>query len=226
MAELTIYIGNKNYSSWSLRAWLALKQSGAMFDEVVIPLDRTDSTANLRRHSPNGRVPVLQDGGLTIWDSLAICEYLAEQFPAARLWPEHREPRAQARAISNEMHAGFAALREGLPMDISRRWPLGNRLAKAGPDIERVTAIWRDCRGRFGSRAANGPGDFLFGGFTIADAMFAPVVTQFATYSVPLDSICGAYVEAMQRWPAMQDWTSAAKAEPWVINYDVNSGVA
>src|SRR5262249_31356722 len=111
MAELTIYIGNKNYSSWSLRAWLALKQSGAMFEEVVIPLDRTDSTANLRRHSPNGRVPVLQDGELTIWDSLAICEYLAEQFPAARLWPEHREPRAQARAISNEMHAGFAALR-------------------------------------------------------------------------------------------------------------------
>src|SRR5262245_21754772 len=106
MDELTIYIGNKNYSSWSLRAWLALKQTGAAFEEVIILLDRMDSTANLRRHSPNGRVPFLRHGALAIWDSLAICEYLAEQFPSARLWPEDREPRAQARAISNEMHAG------------------------------------------------------------------------------------------------------------------------
>jgi len=226
MAELTIYIGNKNYSSWSLRPWLSLKQTGAAFEEVIIPLDQADSTATLRLHSPSGRVPVLRHGGLTIWDSLAICEYLAEQFPAARLWPEDREARAHARAISNEMHAGFAALRDGLPMDISRRWPLANRLAKAGPDIERVAAIWRDCRARFGRRAANGPGDFLFGGFTIADAMFAPAVTRFATYSVTLDSLCGTYVKAMQRWPAMRDWTAAAKAEPWVINYDVNTGIA
>jgi len=226
MADLTIYLGNKNYSSWSLRPWLALKQTGAPFEEVMIPLDQPDSIATLRRHSPSGRVPVLQHGALTIWESLAICEYLAEQFPAARLWPEEREARAHARAVSNEMHGGLADLRKYLPMDINRRWPLGDRMAKARRDIERVAAIWRECRARFGSRGANGGGDFLFGGFTIADAMFAPVVTRFVTYSVPLDSVCSAYVAAVQRWPAMQDWTAAAKAEPWVINDDVNTGAA
>ena len=226
MAEFTIYIGNKNYSSWSLRPWLALRHTGAAFEEVMITLDQPDSKANLRRRSPSGRVPVLQHGALAIWESLAICEYLAEQFPAARLWPEEREARALARAVSNEMHGGFAALRDHLPMDINRRWPLGNRLATVGPDVDRVTAIWRECRARFGNRGANGAGDFLFGGFTIADAMFAPVTTRFVTYSVPLDPVCSAYVAAMQRWPAMQDWAAAAKAEPWVIHYDVNTGAA
>jgi glutathione S-transferase len=226
LAEFEIYIGNKNYSSWSLRLWLTLKQTGAAFEETMIVLDQPDSATNLRRHSPSGRVPVLQHGTLAIWETLAICEYLAEQFPAARLWPEDREARAHARAVSNEMHAGFAALRHNLPMDISRRWPLGTRMVKAGPDIERVAAIWRECRERFGSRGANGDGDFLFGGFTIADAMFAPVATRFVTYSVPLDPVCSAYVAAMQRWPAMQDWTAAARAEPWVISYDVNTRAA
>jgi glutathione S-transferase len=226
LAEFTIYIGNKNYSSWSLRPWLALKHTGAAFEEVIIPLDQRDSAANLRRQSPSGRVPVLRHGTLTIWETLAICEYLAEQFPDARLWPADRDARAHARAVSNEMHAGFAALRNLLPMDISRRWPLGDRLAKVGPDVERVAAIWRECRQRFGSRGADGAGDFLFGGFTIADAMFAPVTTRFLTYSVPLDPVCSAYVAAMQRWPAMQEWAAAAKAEPWVINDDVNVGAA
>ncbi len=226
MAEFTIYIGNKNYSSWSLRPWLALRHTGAAFEEAIIQLDQPDSAMNLRRHSPSGRVPVLQHGTFAVWETLAICEYLAEQFPAARLWPADRDARAQARAVSNEMHAGFAALRDNLPMDISRRWPLGNRLAKAGRDVERITAIWRECRERFGRRGANGAGDFLFGGFTIADAMFAPVTTRFLTYSVPLDPVCSAYVAAMQRWPAMRDWAAAAKAEPWVINYDVNAGAA
>ena len=146
MAEFTIYIGNKNYSSWSLRPWLALRHAGAAFEEVLIPLDQADSAINLRRHSPSGRVPVLRHGALVIWETLAICEYLAEQFPDARLWPADRGARAHARAVSNEMHAGFAALRELLPMDISRRWPLGSRLAKVGPDVERVAAIWRECR--------------------------------------------------------------------------------
>ena len=226
MAEFTIYIGNKNYSSWSLRPWLALRQTGAAFEETMIVLDQPDSAANLRRHSPSGRVPLLRHGTLATWETLAICEYLAEQFPAARLWPADREARALARAVSNEMHAGFAELRDKLPMDISRRWPLANRMTQAGADIERITAIWRECRERFGNRGANGAGDFLFGGFTIADAMFAPVTTRFLTYSVPLDPVCTAYVAAMQRWPAMQDWADAAKAEPWVINYDVNAGAA
>ncbi|MGH6959341.1 MAG: glutathione S-transferase [Dongiaceae bacterium] len=136
MADFTICIGNKNYSSWSLPPWLALKHTGAAFEEVMIPLDQPDSAVNLRRRSPSGRVPVLQHGALTIWESLAICEYLADQFPAARLWPEDREARAQARAVSSEMHAGFAELRNSLPVDISRRWPLGNRLAKAGADAK------------------------------------------------------------------------------------------
>lgn len=226
MAEITLYLGNKNYSSWSMRPWLALKQTGAAFEEVLITLDQPDSAANLRRRSPSGRVPVLQHGALVVWESLAICEYLAEQFPKARLWPDDREARAHARAVSNEMHGGFAALRNHLPMDISRRWPLGNRLTTVGADVERIAAIWNECRARFGSRGANGAGDFLFGGFTIADAMFAPVVTRFVTYSVPLDPVCGAYVTAMQGWPAMQDWTAAAKAEPWVIKQDVNTGTA
>ena len=220
MATCTIYIGNKNYSSWSLRPWLALKQTGIAFEEVMVLLDQPDSIANLRRRSPSGRVPVLQHDGFTIWESLAICEYLAEQFPAARLWPDDREARARARAVSNEMHASFAELRRLLPMDISRRWPLGTRMAKVAPDIERLTAIWRECRGRCSS------GEFLFGEFTIADAMFAPVVTRFVTYSVPLDPVCSAYVAAVQAWPAMQAWTAAARAEPWVINDDVNTGAA
>lgn len=223
MAGLTIYIGNKNYSSWSLRPWLALRHTGAPFDEVVIPLDQPDTAANLRRQSPSGRVPVLQHGVLTIWESLAICEYLAEQFPAAKLWPADPGARAHARAISSEMHTGFAALRHNMPMDIRRRWPLGNRLAKAGANVERVTAIWRECRERFGGRGANGPGEFLFGGFTIADAMFGPVVTRFVTYDVPVDPVCAAYVVAMRKMPGMRTWEAAAKAEPWVINYDVNA---
>jgi glutathione S-transferase len=217
---MQLYIGNKNYSSWSLRPWLALKQTGIAFEEVMILLDQPDSIANLRRRSPSGRVPVLQHDGLTVWESLAICEYLAEQFPAARLWPEDREARARARTVSNEMHAGFAELRRLLPMDISRRWPLGNRMAKVAPNIERITEIWRECRAR------SGGGEFLFEGFTIADAMFAPVVTRFVTYSVPLDPVCSAYVAAVQKWPAMQEWIAAARAEPWVINDDVNTSAA
>ncbi|MGH6927270.1 MAG: glutathione S-transferase, partial [Dongiaceae bacterium] len=193
MADITIYIGNKNYSSWSMRPWLALKHAGAAFEEVMIRLDRAaagdalaaETTANLREHSPSGRVPVLRHGTITVWESLAICEYLSERFPAARLWPDDRAARAHARAVSNEMHAGFGALRDHLPMEISRRWPLGGRIAKVQSDIDRIAAIWRECRDRFGRSGANGSGDFLFGGFSIAAAMFAPVTTRFVTYGVP-----------------------------------------
>src|SRR5215475_13015267 len=134
MADITIYLGNKNYSSWSLRPWLALKHTGAPFTEVVIPLDQADSAANIRRHSPTGRVPALRHGATLVWESLAICEYLAETFPAAQLWPADPGARAHARAVSNEMHAGFAALRHHLPMDIRRRWALGNRMSAARDD--------------------------------------------------------------------------------------------
>jgi glutathione S-transferase len=188
---------------------------------VLIPLDQPQTKAAINSKSPCGRVPVLRHGDTLVWESLAICEYLAETFPAARLWPQAPVARAHARAVSNEMHAGFSDLRRYLPMDLGQRWPLGERLTRAGADIARVTAIWRECRERFGARS--GAGDFLFGAFTIADAMYAPVTTRFLTYSVPLDPVSTAYVEAVSRWPAMREWTDAAQAEPWVIHYDANS---
>jgi glutathione S-transferase len=223
MTDITLHIGNKKYSSWSLRPWLALKHTGAPFAEVLIPLDQPETKSAIGRSSPSGRVPVLRHGDVIVWESLAICEHLAEVFPAARLWPQDPVARAHARAVSSEMHAGFTDLRRHLPMDLGRRWPLGDRLVRAEADIARVCAIWRECREHFGKRGVNDAGDFLFGGFTIADAMYAPVTTRFLTYGVPLDPVCAAYVEAMSRWPAMREWAEAARAEPWVIHYDANS---
>ena len=222
MSESTLYIGNKNYSSWSLRPWLALKQAGAEFKEVMIPLHRPETMDQLQRHTPSQRVPALTHGGSTVWESLSICEYAAELFPAARLWPQDRDIRAVARSAANEMHAGFDTLRTWLPMDIRSRLKIAGRTEKAAGDIARVTQIWRDCREKYGASGANGPGPFLFGGFTIADAMFAPVTTRFVTYGVALDSACAGYVEAVTALPAMQSWIAAAKAEPWTIVYDVN----
>jgi glutathione S-transferase len=218
MTDLTIYLGNKRYSSWSLRPWLALRQTGAPFREVVIPLYRPESSEQIRLKSPSGRVPVLRDGAIVVWESLAICEYLAERFPSARLWPEDRAARAWARAISHEMHSGFANLRANLPMDLANRWPLGDRLLKVRADIERISAIWRETREHFSD-----DGKFLFGRFSIADAMYAPVVTRFITYGVPLDDVCQAYVEAVAAWPAMREWQAAAIAEPWTMSFDVNA---
>jgi glutathione S-transferase len=220
MAGMTLYIGNKNYSSWSLRPWLALKHAGTPFEEVVIPLRGDGVKASILRHSPSGLVPCLVQDGIVIWESLAICEHLADTFPAAALWPKDRAARAHARAISSEMHAGFTRLRQAMPMDIRNRHPLDQRLAYCQGDVDRITAVWREARERFGTRGANGSGAFLYGGFTIADAMYAPVTTRFTTYGVPLDSVCTAYVEAVRNLPAMQEWTAAAKEEPWVIHYD------
>lgn len=224
MADFSITLGNKNYSSWSLRGWLPLKQCGVDFEERVIPLRQPDSASRIRAHSPSGRVPVLEvagsDGGaaLVIWDSLAIAEYLAEPFPDAGLWPSEPAARAVARAVSAEMHAGFAALRTAMPMDLRRREPaLGARLRQApgvAEDIARITAIWQDCRTRFG-----GDGDFLFGRFCAADIAFAPVVSRFVTYEVPLPAPTAAYRDAVMAWPAMREWTMAAEAEPWTINF-------
>ena len=220
MSEITIYLGNKTYSSWSLRPWLALKRTGAAFDEVVIPLSRPDTAAKIREVSPSGRVPALRHGPVLVWESLAICEYLAETFPAARLWPADPVPRALARAISAEMHGDFATLRQCLPMDLSRDLRGAARIEEAQAEIDRVAAIWRDCRARFGVPGAHGSGDFLFGDYSIADAMFTPVATRFRTYGVTIDPVSAAYVEAVLDWPAMRDWVAAAKTEPWVIDYD------
>jgi glutathione S-transferase len=211
MAEFTIYIGNKNYSSWSLRGWLMLKQAGVAFDEVVIPLYQPSSRAEILRHSPSGKVPTLVHGAVTVWESLAIGEYLAELFPQAKLWPQAREARAAARSVSLEMHAGFVELRRHFPMNMRSTFDREIIPATQG-DIDRITALWHDCRRRFGAG-----GDFLFGDFSIADAMYAPVVSRFRTYKIPLDAEAEAYAASITAWPAYQEWLAAAGKEPMII---------
>ncbi len=212
MADFTIYIGNKNYSSWSLRAWLMLKQSGARFEEVLVPLREATTRTTILRHSPSGRVPALHHGELVLWESLAIGEYLAERFPAARMWPEEPEARAVARAVSAEMHAGFSALRGHLPMNMRSSFAGRGVTPEAQADINRVTALWRDCRKRFGAE-----GKFLFGDITIADAMYAPVVSRFRTYRLALEEEAQRYADAVWALPALQEWAAAAGNEPMVI---------
>ncbi|MFQ5935456.1 MAG: glutathione S-transferase family protein [Acidiferrobacterales bacterium] len=212
MSTMHLYIGNKNYSSWSLRAWLILRLAGTRFEETVIPLYRDDSAVKLRQHSPSQRVPALKHGGTVIWESLAIAEYLAELYPRADLWPRDAEARAVARAVSNEMHAGFAALRTHMPMDMRARYPRRDRAPAVEQDIRRILNIWDECRKRFGRQGA-----FLFGSYTIADAMYAPVVSRFMTYAVELDSVAASYRDAVWHWPTMQEWVTAAQAESWVI---------
>lgn len=207
MAELVLVIGNKRYSSWSLRPWLALKQAGLAFDEIMVTLRQPETKTHILEHSPSGKVPLLKHGDLIVWESLAICEYLAELAPS--LWPEDRAARAVARAVSTEMHSGFMALRQNLPMDVIAVTPLATVPAEAQADIARIQAIWNDCRRRFGKG-----GPFLFGRFSIADAMYAPVATRFVTYGVTLDAVSQAYVEAIRALPAMRAWKAAAETEP------------
>jgi glutathione S-transferase len=212
MADFTIYIGNKNYSSWSLRGWLMLKHSGAAFDEEVIPLEEANTRANILRQSPSGRLPALRHGDDVVWDSLAIGEYLAELFPKAQLWPEAAPARAVARAACAEMHAGFMDLRRHLPMNL-RRSPVPRSPTKeAQADLNRIAAVWRDCRKRFGRG-----GPFLFGRFGIADAMFAPVVSRIRSYHVVVDQDAGDYCDAITVHPAYQEWAASAKNEPMVV---------
>jgi glutathione S-transferase len=214
VADLTIYIGNKNYASWSLRAWLAIKATGAVFEEVVTPILAPGSKETLLKHSPTGKVPALHHGDIVVWDSLAICGYLSEIFPAAGLWPADPAAKAVARSISAEMHSSFQALRGQFPMNIRASRPGREITPEVQVDIDRVTAIWRTCRARFGK----GSGDFLFGRFTIADAMYAPVVTRFRTYGLPLDREADIYCDMITALPGMQEWAAAAKAEPQVID--------
>jgi len=209
----TLVIGNKNYSSWSMRPWIALKATGIAFDEVLIPLYTGD--ADKRRilaFTDSGKVPVLVDGDVTIWDSLAIIEYAAERFPKAQLWPDDVAARAHARSVSAEMHSGFAALRNECGMNIHR--PVGAKplSAAALADIARIQQIWNDCRARYGRF-----GPYLFGAFSGADAMYAPVVHRFRTYGIDLDPISQGYVGVMRALPAFHEWTEAALAETMII---------
>jgi glutathione S-transferase len=207
---MKLVIGNKNYSSWSLRPWLALKMAGIAFDEVRIALDQPDTKARILRYSPTGKVPCLIDGRLTVWDSLAICEYVNETHAQGRLWPADRATRASARAVTAEMHSGFAALRTHLSMDIRARKPArgaeAQRLAGVQADIERIVALWTAALD-----ASGGP--MLFGEFCIADAFYAPVVTRFVTYGVALPPLLAAYSDRVLALPAMRDWVAAAQAE-------------
>jgi glutathione S-transferase len=213
MADLTIYLGNKNYASWSLRAWLVLKRTRIAFDEVVIPLYEPTSRQTVLKYSPSGKVPALRHGDLTVWDSLAICEYLADSFPALDLWPKDSTARALARSVSAEMHAGFQALRRHLPMNVRSSFPGRGVTPEVQADINRIMAIWRDCRGRFGE----GRGAFLFGNFTIADAMYAPVVSRFRTYRIDLERDSQAYCDTILALPEMQEWAAAARNEPMIV---------
>ena len=213
MADLTIYLGNKNYSSWSLRPWLVLKRTTVAFDEVVIPLYQPGSRETVLKYSPSGRVPVLRHGAARIWESLAICEYLADCFPNFELWPKDPAARAVARSVSAEMATGFRALRDHLPMNVRSSFPDRGVTPEVQADINRIMAIWRDCRTRFGEKR----GEFLFGGFTIADAMFAPVVTRFRTYKIDLEREADDYCDTVVAMPAMQEWIVAAKNEPMIV---------
>jgi glutathione S-transferase len=208
MPDLTLIIGNRNYSSWSLRPWLLMKQAGIPFREQYLPIRSPAWQAQIHSLSPSGRVPVLHHGELRVWDSLAICEYLAERFPEKQLWPADAAARAEARAVSCEMHSGFQALRQHMFMNIRRRMPGRGRVPEALADIERITDIWNGCRARY---AAAGP--FLFGRFSIADAMYAPIPLRFQTYAMTVDGAAGDYARTLLALPALQAWVAAAQTE-------------
>jgi glutathione S-transferase len=212
---LQLVIGNKNYSSWSFRPWLAMKVAGIGFEETLISLDAPDFKTRVTALSAAGKVPVLIDGDTSIWESLAILEYLAEKFPSAALWPVDPRARAHARAIATEMHAGFQALRRDLPMNVRRPVKVRPLDAAAANDAARIDAIWQDCCMRF---AAGGP--FLYGAFGAADAMYAPVVWRFHTYGVAVSEAARAYMSAMMALPAWSEWRDAAREEPWVLPHD------
>jgi len=210
MSELTLVIGNKNYSSWSLRAWLLMKRLEVPFREVLLPLDTPEFKEELEKYGPGGRVPVLTHGTLCLWDSLAICEYVAEL--TGRGWPAQQEARAVARCVSAEMHSGFGSLRS--------LWPLNARARNRHPamttsleaDIDRIDEIWNECRHRFGSG-----GPWLFGEYSIADAMYAPVVLRFNTYGARISETARWYMAAVLEDAPLQEWLRAAKEEPWMV---------
>jgi glutathione S-transferase len=213
MAPLTLVIGNKNYSSWSLRPWLFMKHVGLEFEEILVPLDTPDTREQIDRYTPSGRVPVLRQGTLCVWDSLAICECVAEI--SGKGWPQAREARAVARAVCAEMHSGFATLRSLWPMNARARNRRTAVTAALEADVERIDESWNDCRGRFG-----GGGPWLFGEYSVADAMYAPVVLRFNTYGARISQTARWYMASVLEDPALQEWLQAAKQETWTIATD------
>jgi len=211
MSDLTLVIGNKNYSSWSLRPWILMKHLGLDFKEVLIPLKQPETRDEIEKHSPSGRVPALHGGSLCVWDSLAICEYVCEL--AGKGWPKEPQARAVARSVAAEMHSGFVNLRSEWPMNARAR----NRRTMLTPsleaDIDRIDVIWNDCRRRFGTSG----GQWLFGEYSVADAMYAPVVLRFNTYGAQVSETARWYMAATIEDPALQDWIRAAQEEPWTM---------
>jgi glutathione S-transferase len=210
---MLLIIGNKNYSSWSFRPWIAMKVAGISFEERVISLNDPDFKRAIASVSKNGRVPAIDDDGVHVWESLAVLEYLAEKFPDAKLWPADVQARAHARAIAAEMHAGFSALRSECPMNFWRPVKRRELSAEAVADAARIDAMWSECLVRYG-------GPFLFGSFGAADAMYAPVVSRFHTYAVEVGERSRAYMDAVMALPAWGEWKEAALKEPWVLPYD------
>jgi glutathione S-transferase len=208
---LKLVIGNKNYSSWSMRPWLVMTAFNIPFNEIRIPLDQPDSSAQISHFSSAGRVPVLLASETAVWDSLAICEYLDEQFPGKNMWPQNVAARAMARCICAEMHSGFTGLRSAMPMNIRARYPGKGRSTEAQADIGRICEIWETCLSHFGHH------HFLFGDFSIADAYFAPVAMRFRTYDVSLAPALQAYVDRVAAYPAVVLWMREAVAETEVI---------
>ena len=219
MSGPRLIIGNRNYSSWSLRPWMLLKHFGIDVEVERIVLDRPDTAARLREHSPSGRVPVLVDGGLTVWDSLAICEYANERWLGGAGWPQSRTARAVARSVCAEMHSGFVALRAELPMNIRARGRTVAVSGAAAADIRRVGRLIADARGRFGDN-----GSWLFGDFSIADAMYAPVASRFATYGIEAGGAADTWCATVLGHPAMRAWSEAAAEEGEVIDADERGG--
>lgn len=212
-ARYTLVVGTKDWSSWSLRAYVALRATGAPFDEVFVPLRQQPLTGDeIKKHSGAGRVPILKidDGGrsVTVWDSLAICETLAERHPEARLWPNDPFVRAEARSYSAEMHSGFADVRDQLSMDFARRRPLPELREETRAQLDRIVDAWSSALERFGRS-----GGYLFGGFSVADCMYAPVVSRFVTYGVVVPAALKTYMDRMMSLPAMQDWAAASQKE-------------
>ncbi len=212
MSDLKLVIGNKNFSSWSLRGWLLAKQSGLEFREEPLWLDEDEDRAQRRRHSPVGKVPILHDGDFAVWDSLAIAEYLNELAPDAGLWPAERRARARARSLCAEMHSGFTGLRTQMPMNCSARKPFRDRGPEAAADVERIAAMWAETRAEFG-----GDEPYLFGSWCAADAFYAPVASRLVTYGVPLDGPAATYRDALLAHPWVRAWLDAAAAEDRVV---------
>jgi glutathione S-transferase len=212
---LGLFIGNKNYSSWSMRPWIAMKVAGIPFEETVISLNAPDFKPRLLAVSGTGKVPALVDGDVKVWESLAILEYLAEKFPDAGLWPKDIAARAHARVVATEMHGGFIPLRKLMPMNMWRPVMKRELTPDAAVNVARIETMWADCRARYG---AGGP--FLFGRFGAADAMYAPVVARFHTYGVGVSAETRAYMDAVMALPAWREWHDAGIKEPWVLPED------